>query len=162
MLQSVAAATVVGALSNEAAASYTLATEPPASEIPSRTARAATAPPWALIAPFEQHSEVGLGWSIADLEPIRRGAAVLVLAGPAGRNARVHLCRRGTTPRGVAWSATVDVLLMNGGAGDQPTTESLGRVLRLLGAGMSGTAPRGLMTHDERVIEYAGDHEALT
>ena len=98
---------------------------------------------------------------LEDLEPVRRGAAVLVLRGPE-QTARVHICRRGRVPRGVAWTRELDLLLMNGGDGDAPTREGLGRVLRLLAADMRGPAPDGLLSHDERLALYADDAEVLT
>jgi len=63
---------------------------------------------------------------------------------------------------GVARTEDVDLILMNGGDGDDPTAEALGRVLRSLAARMTGPAPPGLLTHDERLSAYADDHEALT
>jgi hypothetical protein len=51
---------------------------------------------------------------------------------------------------------------MNGGTGRHPTNESLGRALRSLADRMTGPAPSGLLSHDERLDRYRGEHEALT
>ncbi|GEM_PF-3228219 len=160
MLQSIAAASVVGSLTPEVSAKIAPAAPRPAPA--SRSDRTDSRAPWTLLAPLQAGDALGLGWVLGDLEPVRRGAAVLVLDGPDGRSARVHLCRRGDVPVGVASTEEVDLVLMNGGDGDDPTVESLGRVLRSLAARMTGPSPRGLMTHADRIAAYDGDHEALT
>jgi hypothetical protein len=151
MLQSIAAASVVGPLTAEAASARPRSRDGSKDEAP-----------WALLSPLGAGSALGLGWSVADLEPIRRGAAVLVLAGPSGAEARVHLCRRDGRPQGVAWTRDLDLLLMNGGDGDDATDEALGRVLISLARRLGGAVPDGLLTHGERLATYADDHEALT
>ena len=98
-------------------------------------------------------------WVLEDLEPVRRGAAVLVLRGPEGV-ARVHIRRRTGAPRGVAWTHEID-LLMNGGDGEDPTREGLGRVLRLLAA-EARPHPADCFPHDERLALYEDDAEVPT
>lgn len=86
-------------------------------------------PPWTLLAPFEQGSALGLGWVLDSLSPIRSGAATIALRHEHGGTARVTLRRNTGAPLGVAHTAHLDFMLMNGGAGTQQTEESLAQIL---------------------------------
>lgn len=120
--------------------------------------------PWWLVAPLQEGSQVGKGWSVASLSPVERGAAVMQLAHTSGRTVRVHLCAKKGEGKGVASSRTVDLLLMDGGRGDKPTEKDLGRVLGTiarrirrneLAADRAATEMIGrLETHDHRVMAY--------
>jgi len=127
------------------------------------------AEPWWLFAPLSPGAPAGLGWSLAALSPVERGAAVLTLQHHDGRSARVHVCAHAGAPRGIAHSALFDLLLMDGRTGAEPTPESLGRVLvglaaRLRKNELSEGAPvhsvARLLTHAERVRLYGP--ESLT
>ena len=89
-----------------------------------------TAPPWWLLAPLEAGTRIGREWRVADLSAIAQGATILSLAHRDGRTARVHICARRGQPRGLAHTGLFDLVLMDGGQGDLPTDESLGRVLK--------------------------------
>lgn len=88
-----------------------------------------TTPPWALLAPFEEGSALGSGWTLIGLSPIRGGAATMALRNEHGTTARVTIRRNTGAPLGVAYTAHLDFMLMNGGAGAQQTEESLALVL---------------------------------
>lgn len=113
-----------------------------------RVAKAATpAPfvagpaPWALIAPFKAGDDLGFGWQIADLQLTERGSAQLSLTHSGGkRKARVDLCRRSGEPRGVAHTASLDLMLMNGATGSMRSDEALGRVLCAFAARLETSA----------------------
>ena len=83
------------------------------------------------LAPLDIGASVGRGWHVADLAG-PRGATILSLAHRDGREARVHICARSGRARGLAHTALFDLVLMDGGQGDRPTEERLGRVLQQL------------------------------
>ena len=89
-----------------------------------------TAPPWWLLAPLETGTRIGSEWRIAGLSPITQGATILSLVHRDQRTARVHICARRGQARGLAHTGLFDLVLMDGGQGDRPTDESLGRVLK--------------------------------
>jgi len=122
--------------------------------------------PWWLLAPLADGGPVGLGWRLAALSDIDRGAVVLSLAHRDGRTARVHLCAHAGSPRGLAHSALLDLILMDGGQGDQQTDEDLGRTLLNLAARIrtneisdkADLRPLAhMMTHAERVELYGAE-----
>ncbi len=124
--------------------------------------------PWSLVAPFSADMEVGLGWRVASISEVKRGAAVLTLRHQEGRQAQVHLCRRQGVPRGLAYTDKLDMFLMNDGDGQQQTHEDIGRVVKTVAAwvrrseqtaGPVPTAPQ-LLTHSTRVRRY-GPREIL-
>jgi len=120
--------------------------------------------PWWLLSPHSAGEEVGYGWTLKSLQPYDRGAWVLTLD-REGTEARVHICYHSGSPRGVAHGELVDFILMDGGHGDKPTLESLGRVLRVLAQSVRENELRqgadqqlsALMTHGERVARYGGE-----
>ena len=94
--------------------------------------RSTDEPPWSLIVPYSQGDEVGLGWQIESLSPIRAGATTLILRHPERGEARVAIRRNSGAPLGVAHTPVLDLFLMNGGRGSTETDGSIGRVLRHL------------------------------
>jgi hypothetical protein len=117
--------------------------------------------PWALIAPLKEGDELSLGWRIESLTPVERGASVLTLRHESGGHASVHLCLNNGQPLGIGASKHIDLVLMNGGKGDRPTEESIGRVVQALGRRIdeNGGKLEGALTHHERVSRYG--REAL-
>lgn len=122
--------------------------------------------PWWLISPLSEGRAAGLGWQVGGLSNVERGAAVLLLEHRDGRQARVHLCAHGGRPKGLAHSALFDLVLMDGGQGDKPTDEDLGRALVNLSRRMrqneisekADLRPLAhLMTHAERVALYGAE-----
>jgi hypothetical protein len=107
--------------------------------------------PWELIAPYRAGSPVALGWRVADLAAVERGAAMLRLSHEGGAEARVAICRNAGQPRGVAYTEELDFILMNGGRGESPTAEDLGRVLVSMAELLRGRDLGGLLTHAERL-----------
>jgi len=87
------------------------------------------AAPWWLVAPLAVGSPLKYGWYVADLSAVERGASVLTLAHTNGKRAKIHLCGHAGAPRGVAHTALVDLVLMDGGSGSFRTDEKLGRVV---------------------------------
>jgi hypothetical protein len=134
---------------------------------PEAAARRLHAPaPWGLLSPLRAGDALALGWRVAGLSEVRLGAAVLLLACRSGESARVHLCRHEGSPRGMAHTRKVDLLVMNGGRGDQPTDEELGRVVLgladVVAANEDKPGPHQLalarmMTHEERVRVYGSE-----
>ena len=118
--------------------------------------------PWGLIDPVKQGDHIALGWTVAGLDDVRNGAVVLTLDHPIHGDARVCLCKKGKKPAGLVQTDHLDIVLMDGGQGDLPTNESLGRVILALAAHIkrgegtaSGSIP-GLMTHVARMKKYPG------
>ena len=117
--------------------------------------------PWWLLAPMKPGDQVGFDWRLQSLKAYDRGAWVLTV-GRGDQSARIHICYHQGSPRGVAHTDLLDLVLMDGGQGDKPTTESLGRVLRQLAvvireneldeAAVADLSD--LLTHGERVQRY--------
>ncbi len=133
--------------------------EPPAAEAGAGAATSDPNAPWPLIAPLAAGSYVGSGWQIEALSQVTHGAAILTLAHRSGQRAQVHLCRRGETPRGIAHTAHLDLVLMNGGAGRQPTAEGIGRAVKTvalqIAAGQhQADAGTVLLTHRARLHRF--------
>ncbi|MDX2168327.1 MAG: 2Fe-2S iron-sulfur cluster-binding protein [Deltaproteobacteria bacterium] len=100
-------------------------------------------PPWALLSPFAEGAEVGLGWVLESLSPIRNGAATLVLRHPEHGIARVALRRNGGAPLGVAHTEHLDFMLMNGGGGTAQTEGTVGTALSGLAAAIRTASTSG-------------------
>lgn len=119
--------------------------------------------PWWLIFPLEKGSRLAKGWQIKGLSRVQRGASILELIHRDGDHARVHICFRQGPAKGLAHSELFDLLLMDGGDGNQPTNESLGRVLKDIERRIRKNEVREdvnlrplarMQTHDERVDAY--------
>jgi hypothetical protein len=119
--------------------------------------------PWWLLAPLAVGTPLKYGWYVSDLSSVERGASVLTLAHTNGRRARVHLCAHAGSPRGVAHTDLLDLVLMDGGSGSFRTDEKLGRVVLGLGELIrrNEVRPDGdlsavarMMPHDVRVDAF--------
>ena len=123
--------------------------------------------PWWLLSPLKEGSSVGKGWVLDSLGPIEQGAAILTLRHADGRFQNIHLCVHDGEPKGLAHTSLLDLVLMDGGQGDKPTDESLGRVLMGLAkriehnelAGVEDlTDLASLQTHAQRVERYGPEN----
>lgn len=123
--------------------------------------------PWWLIHPVSLGSDLGFGWTVSGLSSVDKGAAVLSLAHRSGAQAQVHLCAHRGSPRGVAHSQLVDLVLMDGGSGSFRTDERLGRVVLGLADRIRRNEldPRGdlsplarMMAHDDRVDVFGPEN----
>jgi hypothetical protein len=132
-------------------------------------ARPSKSAPWWLLQPLVQGDAIGLGWSLGSLGPVERGASVLELRHSTGQTARVHICTYEGKPKGLAHTELFDLVLMDGGQGNKPTEETVGRVLLSLAEKMSEneldeeadlTRVGRMLTHGERVDVYGS--ESLT
>lgn len=119
--------------------------------------------PWWLLHPLARGSHLGLGWVLAHLSAVERGAIVLTLQHREGGVARVHICQHDGRPKGLAHTELLDLVLMDGGRGDRPTDEGLGRVLLGLAAHLreNELAEGGdlsvlarLQRHEDRVLDH--------
>ena len=121
---------------------------------------ASASAPWELLAPLSAGALLGHGWRVAELSPVQHGSCVLTLAHDSGRTRRVHLCRNAGQPVGLVHTAEVDLLVMNGGAGELATDEGLAQAVATVAHAVSGneSAPRvaqvGLLAHAERVERF--------
>jgi len=72
----------------------------------------------------------------------------------------VHLCRNAGTPAGLVHTAEVDLVVMNGGAGELATDEGLAQAVATVAHAVARneSAPQvaavGLLAHAERVARY--------
>ncbi|MDP2312085.1 MAG: hypothetical protein Q8P41_04210 [Pseudomonadota bacterium] len=146
---------VTTAIGTRAAAAAT-----PAGPARPTTPLGAAAGPWWLVHPLQAGSAIGLGWHVARLYPAVDGAVTLNLLHEDGRAARVDLSLRDGAPRGPASSRYVDFIVMDGGNGDSPMEESLGRAVRRLAAIVEENEERDLdalavlQPHDERLWRH--------
>ena len=133
---------------------------PAPSAPPAATAAASAPPPWELLAPLQAGAALGHGWQVAELSAVQAGTCVLTLAHAGGRTHRVHLCRNAGTPAGLVHTAEVDLLVMNGGAGELPTDEGLAQAVATVAHAVARNesaarvAQVGLLAHAERVARY--------
>lgn len=126
-------------------------------DAPARQPERATAsdePPWALLAPLTEGCDLALGWSLESLSPVRGGSATLTLRHADHGPARVTLRRNSGAPLGVAHTAHLDFLLMNGGKGSSETEPSVGRVLQAVARLLDARQPdpdvlAALLPHSE-------------
>lgn len=86
-------------------------------------------PPWEMLRPLAAGAALAGGWRLADLSALEHGACVLTLENQRGRAHRIHLCRNDGRPQGLVYTAAVDLVVMNGGAGEQPTEEGLAQAV---------------------------------
>src|SRR4051812_45294375 len=108
---------------------------------PALRAHQVTEAPWRLLPGITEGADLGLGWHAGGLGPPRKGAAFLVLRHSDGREAHVHVCRNGGKPKGVASTAELDFVLMNGGGGHAATEEHLAQALLTLAARVTQAGP---------------------
>jgi hypothetical protein len=127
------------------------------------------AAPWWLVAPLRPGLRLAGGWRVMDLSPVRRGAAVLTLAGSEGVEVGVHICAHGGQAQGLASSRLFDLVLMDGGQGDRPTPVGLAQAMNGLARAISRNEIEAaddldhlarMLTHAERVELYGP--ESLT
>jgi hypothetical protein len=131
-------------------------------------ARAGQAP-WELVAPLAAGTYVGCGWTVRSLSRVKRGAAALTLAHRSGERAELHVCRRSGLPRGIAHTGQLELFLMNGGDGQRPTAEGIGRAAKTVALRIarserrsprSPSTPAGLLSHQAR-LQLFGAPEAV-
>jgi ferredoxin len=111
-------------------------------------------PPWALLQPLTEGCDLALGWALESLSPVRGGSATLTLRHPDHGPARVTVRRNSGAPLGVAHTAHLDFLLMNGGKGSSETEPSVGRVLQAVARLLDARQPdpevlAALLPHSE-------------
>ena len=115
-------------------------------------------PPWELLAPLTAGAALGHGWQVAALSGVEAGSCVLTLQHASGRTQRVHVCRHDGRPAGVVYTDTLDLLVMNDGAGETPTDEGLAQAVATVAhavARNAGAAPAELLAHAERLDRFA-------
>lgn len=119
--------------------------------------------PWELLHPLTAGAEVAAGWQVAGLTGAAGGSYILTLRNAHGREQRVHICRNAGAPRGVVYTDHFDLLVMNGGAGDLPTDESLAQAVAQVAHVLAQNGQRqealvtALLPHDERVRRFNDD-----
>jgi hypothetical protein len=126
-----------------------------AAELPSDAPSAAA--PWELLAPLTVGAALGHGWQVAALSGVEAGSCVLTLQHASGRTQRVHVCRHDGRPAGVVYTDTLDLLVMNDGAGETPTDEGLAQAVATVAhavARNAAAAPPELLAHAERLERY--------
>jgi hypothetical protein len=134
------------------------------SGLPTPGAEDAGEGPWGLLAPVGPGDHLGGGWIARTLSAVSHGAAIVTLAHPSGASARVHVCKRAGSPRGVACTEHLDFMLMNGGDGRAPTDEELSRAVKTLAmriaqedAQRDRPRPGGLLSHPARLGWFGND-----
>jgi len=144
------AAPSIGSASDDARTAS--ASDAPPSDAPSAP------PPWELLAPLTAGAALGHGWQVAALSGVEAGSCVLTLQHASGRTQRVHVCRHDGRPAGVVYTDTLDLLVMNDGAGETPTDEGLAQAVATVAhavARNAGAAPAELLAHAERLDRFA-------
>ncbi len=96
---------------------------------PQVQSKPAAPPPWELLQPLRAGSDLAEGWKVKELSGIVDGSCVLTLENQRGRTNRLHICRNSGNPEGLVFTDRLDLVVMNGGRGDMPTEEGLGRAV---------------------------------
>jgi hypothetical protein len=124
------------------------------------------AAPWWLIAPLTVGSTLAYGWYVGGLGRVTRGASVLTLKHSSGREVRVHLCGYESEPRGVAHTGLIDLVLMDGGSGNEQTDEAIGRIVlgvankiavNEISSNEGLAAVSNMLPHDQRKALYGAE-----
>jgi len=149
------------AVAEPATAPLTPGDAPPATAVTEALAAPSAAPPpWELLAPLAAGAALGRGWQVAALSPVQAGSCVLTLAHAGGRTHRVHLCRNAGEPAGLVHTEQVDLLVMNGGAGELATDEGLAQAVATVAHAVARNesaarvAEVGLLAHAERMDRF--------
>ncbi len=137
-------------------------TEPGTGKVAPKEEEQPVAPaPWWLLSPWGRGSHIAFGWHLQNVSPVIRGGFELVLVRADETRARVAACRAGSNARGVARNDSFDLVLVNFGAGDRTTDESLARVVTVLAAVMRQNAKAGeqsslaeVFTYEQRVHRF--------
>lgn len=123
--------------------------------------------PWWLVAPLKTGSSVGKGWKIVNIGSIEQGACILSLKHNSGEMTNIHICAKGEEQKGIASTELLDLVIMDGRQGEEPTQEDVGRVVMGLAkriekneikleANLSSLT--SLQSHDERVYRYGPEN----
>jgi hypothetical protein len=124
---------------------------------------------WWLLTPLRQGEDLGSGYTVQDVYGPLEGAVIVVLA-RGTQFVRVHLCKNGGAPAGLAHTARFDLLVMNDGRGNAPTDEALGLAVMALGrviAAREAADPSvaafasDLSTHADRLARGGGQPGVL-
>jgi hypothetical protein len=119
--------------------------------------------PWWLISPLAVGSSLAFGWYVDGLSDVVRGASVLTLKHSTGKSVGLHLCGYRSSPRGVAYTGLIDIVMMDGSFGDAQTEERVGRIILGIAKMIANNElnPNGdlyplaeMITHDERKELY--------
>jgi len=123
--------------------------------------------PWWILNPMKRGSQLKNGWFIQDLSGVRQGASILTVKHAQHGIVDVHLCAHDGQPKGVVYTALVDLVVMDGGNGDKATNESLGRMLMDLAKRMhrnelaefADLRPLShMLKHDQRMEAYGPEN----
>ena len=112
-------------------------------------------------------TSLGHGWRLAEIAPVADGLIPVTLVHHDGAVARVMAFRRSPLSSGVAQTRYLDLRIMNGGDGGEPTHEGLGLAVLALAARIRAAEPaslgrahraalRALHSHERRLLEVGG------
>ena len=118
--------------------------------------------PWWLFEPLSQGDFLGKGWYLANVSGIEQGAFVITLQTETNRTARIHVCSHFGASQGIAATRYLDFVLMDGGKGNTPSEENLGRIILSLAKHVQATEDylfaKGILdildTHENRLLLY--------
>lgn len=133
--------------------------EPPAD--PGQQATESAPVPWELVQPLAPGAEVAHGWHLAGFSGAVGGSCVVTLQNARGRSHRIHLCRNDGQPMGLVYTEHLDLVVMNGGAGDLPTEEGFAQAVAALARVLAANEARhvpivtALLPHGERLRRFA-------
>ena len=123
--------------------------------------------PWWLIAPLQVGSSVGKGWKVEAMGAVKQGACVLSLKHKSGEVTNIHICAKGEVQKGIASTTLLDLVVMDGRQGQEPTQEDVGRVVIGLAKRIQTNEMKletdlsslvSLQSHDERVYRYGPEN----
>jgi len=96
---------------------------------------------WRALSPFSIGSSIGFGWTVERARGIVDGAVLVELAQPsAGKTAEVRVYRNDGSPRGLAHTPELDLMLVRSDRGSGPTDEELGRAIQTLAGNLKGSS----------------------
>ena len=123
--------------------------------------------PWSLLKPLRVGDTLGKDCAITALGPIRDGGSVLTLSHPLRGTVNIHLCLHDGNPRGFAYTALFDLIVMDQGHGVRTMPSDMAAVLLQLQRTICDNELEedlaieeiaGMMTHAERVSAFGPSH----
>jgi hypothetical protein len=125
--------------------------------------------PWCLMAPLQAGANVGKGWRLSALGPVQSGASIMTLTHPVHGQARVHICARIGTGVGLSSTHLLDLVLMDGGDGQDRTPEGLARVVKGISKRIAKNelcavdsksldSMSKMLTHDQRMARFGPEN----
>ena len=86
-------------------------------------------PPWPLLQPLTEGSEISHGWSLRGLGGVVEGGVELTVGDAQGHERRILVCRNDGQPRGIVFTDRFDLFVINDARNREATDEGLAQAV---------------------------------